>query len=65
MQDYELPKLPDGYRYGADCRATLPVQGGFQAPEGCVIKSVDIDDRSVVYVPIQQYINGTWYTVKL
>ncbi|HHG8780359.1 hypothetical protein NLX76_00965 [Enterobacter hormaechei] len=67
MSHYKLPKLPEGYRYGADHFANLPEDGAFYAPAGCVIKSVDTDKKNIIYVPIQYYIaeKDTWVTVDL
>ncbi len=65
MRKYDLPKLPDGCRYGAEITLPLP-KGSFNAPEGHAIKCVDTLARTVVCVPIQQWIPATesWVTIK-
>lgn len=65
MKVYHLPALPDGFRYGAETMADMPEAGVFSAPEGCVIKAINIDDKKAIVVPIQKEINGTWCTAKL
>ncbi|EJP1041219.1 hypothetical protein [Escherichia coli] len=67
MNDFELPKLPEGYRYGADHSVNLPEKGEFRAPAGCVIKSINTQNGTIIYVPIQRYIaeKDIWVTVDL
>lgn len=67
MSDFELPKLPEGYRYGIDHSANLPEEGEFRAPAGCVIKSINTQKGIIIYVPIQRYIaeKDIWVTVDL
>lgn len=65
--EYQLPQLPEGYRYGAEHADQLPSEGQYFAPEGCIIKSIDTKTGKVIYVPVQRFSpeKNTWYTVNL
>ncbi|HBS6246823.1 MULTISPECIES: hypothetical protein [Klebsiella pneumoniae complex] len=56
MTRNSLPQLPHGYRYGDEHSIHPHNDGDYFAPQGCVIKSVNLVDGVVIYVPIQRYI---------
>lgn len=56
MTRNSLPQLPHGYRYGDEHSIHPHCDGDYLAPQGCVIKSVNLVDGVVIYVPIQRYI---------
>lgn len=65
MTKNSLPKLPHDYRYGDEHSIQPHSDGEYFAPQGCVIKSVDLSNGVVIYVPIQRYIEhlNIWFTV--
>ena len=56
MTRNSLPQLPHGYRYGDEHSIHPHCDGDYLAPQGYVIKSVNLVDGVVIYVPIQRYI---------
>ncbi len=42
-------------------QSSLILMGNIFAPQGCVIKSVDLSNGVVIYVPIQRYIEHFKY----
>lgn len=65
MQEFDLPKLPDGCQYGAEASFPLPKDGEFHAPAGFAIKRIDSASEVVICVPIQQWVPAleTWCTI--
>ena len=53
MTRNSLPLLPHGYRYGDEHSIHPHCDGDYLAPQGYVIKSVNLVDGVVIYVPIQ------------
>ncbi|EAO3075197.1 hypothetical protein Y940_005243 [Salmonella enterica subsp. enterica] len=62
MKEFNLPKLPDNYRWGAETYFEFDESGGFQAPDGFAIKTVDMEKKVAICVPFQTCINGIWVT---
>ena len=52
-------------RYIQNIKLGAEVQGGYQAPTGCVVTFVDGGEKMefIKYKPLQIYINGGWRTV--
>ncbi|HAL53533.1 MAG TPA: hypothetical protein DCP78_15280 [Sphingobacterium sp.] len=65
MKEFTLPKLPEGLQYGAEMTVQIPADGKFFAPDGFTIKSLDLENRTVVCAPIQQWNSElkTWVTI--
>lgn len=66
MNKFKIPPLPalaGNMRYGAE--AAFPFTGDFKAPEGYVIKSIDVDANRVICVPLQwqDAVTGQWHTI--
>ncbi|EMO5534253.1 hypothetical protein FML45_23815 [Klebsiella variicola] len=66
MTTKSLPQLPHGYRYGDERSIQPHSDGEYFAPQGCVIKSVNLTSGVVIYVPIQWYVKqlDLWVTVE-
>lgn len=52
----QLPQLPCGYRYGEEHSIHPHSEEEYFAPQGCVIKAVNLASGVVIYAPIQRYI---------
>lgn len=65
MQEFELPQLPAGYRFGAEMSVPFNGKGHFEAPNGTVIKKIDTENNVVICVPFQHYIKDQdmWVTL--
>ncbi|HCD3999562.1 TPA: phage tail protein [Escherichia coli] len=52
-------------RYIQNVQLGAQVQGGYQAPTGCVVTFVDGGEKMefIKYKPVQIYINGAWRTI--
>ncbi|MDF7650758.1 hypothetical protein PUG42_19690 [Erwiniaceae bacterium L1_54_3] len=63
MQEFKLPQLPDGYRWGAE--GSYPLTNPFNAPDGTVIKKIDTENGFAICVPFQMFHEptGTWLTI--
>ncbi len=63
MQEFNLPKLPENYRWSAETRFSFKGNSEFHAPDGFVIKSIDLNMGDAICVAMQTYVNGTWVTI--
>lgn len=66
-QEYRLPPLPENMRYSAEVAIDFETPNRFDAPEGMVIKALDVEKKIAYCVAFQMYSEeqDMWVTVRI